>query len=134
VAIEFPEAAPSTLTPEDRPLEILYEDEHLLVLNKPAQLTVHPSPTQMQGTLVNVLVHHEKELSTVGGSQRPGIVHRLDKDTSGALVISKTDEAHRKLVDTFSKHAIRTTVLGAMLRFTRASIGRDQRQDRAQRG
>ncbi len=111
VEARFPEATPSTVEPQDLPVEILYQDEHLLVVNKPQGLTVHPSPTQMEGTLVNALLHLVREgrvsgLSSVGGELRPGIVHRLDKDTSGALVITKTDEAHRKLVDTFSKHDI----------------------------
>lgn len=95
-----------TLTPEDRPLDILHEDEHLVVVNKPPGLTVHPSITQLEGTLVHALLFHIKDLSGIGGVLRPGIVHRIDKDTSGALVVTKTDAAHQKLVETFSKHAI----------------------------
>lgn len=106
VEIRFPPPKPLDVMPEDRPIEILYQDEHLLVVNKPPGLTVHPSSTQTEGTLVNILLHHVRDLSGIGGKLRPGIVHRIDKDTSGALVITKTDEAHHKLVETFSKHDI----------------------------
>lgn len=106
IQIDFPAPEPSELVPEDRPLEILFEDEHLLVVNKPPGLTVHPSPTQMKGTLVHALLHHIQDLSGIGGVLRPGIVHRIDKDTSGALVITKTDAAHVKLAEVFSKHDI----------------------------
>jgi len=106
IEIRFPPPAPTQLIPEDRPLEILFEDDHLVVLNKPPELTVHPSTTQREGTLVHALLHHIKNLSGIGGELRPGIVHRIDKNTSGALVITKTDQAHRKLVEVFSKHEI----------------------------
>ncbi|OFZ55641.1 MAG: hypothetical protein A2428_14910 [Bdellovibrionales bacterium RIFOXYC1_FULL_54_43] len=106
VIIEFPAPKPLALTPENRALEILFEDEQILVLNKPPGLTVHPSATQTQGTLVHALLHHVKDLSGIGGVLRPGIVHRIDKDTSGALVITKTDLAHRHLVEAFSRHNI----------------------------
>ena len=106
VRVEFHPPKPMELIPEDRPLEILYEDEHLLVVNKPQGLTVHPSSTQSEGTLVHALLHHVKDLSGIGGVMRPGIVHRIDKDTSGALVITKTDQAHQGLMETFSKHLI----------------------------
>jgi 23S rRNA pseudouridine1911/1915/1917 synthase len=106
VRVRVPAPRPVALVPEDRPLEILHEDAHLLVLNKPPGLTVHPSPTQMEGTLVHALLHRMTDLSGIGGELRPGIVHRLDKDTSGALVVSKTDQAHRALVEIFSRHEI----------------------------
>lgn len=106
VQILIPPPQATELTPEDRPIEILYQDEHLAIINKPAGLTVHPSPTQMENTLVHALLHHLKDLSGIGGVLRPGIVHRLDKNTSGALVVSKTDQAHTRLVETFSKHEI----------------------------
>lgn len=106
VEIRFPEPEQTELVPEERELDVLFEDSHLLVLNKPAGLTVHPSTTQKQGTLVHALLHHVKDLSGIGGELRPGIVHRIDKDTSGALVITKTDAAHRRLVEIFSKHEI----------------------------
>ncbi|MCM2324071.1 MAG: RluA family pseudouridine synthase [Oligoflexia bacterium] len=106
VRVEFPPPRPTEILAEDRPLDILFQDEHIVVVNKPPGLTVHPSETQADGTLVNALLHHIKDLSGIGGELRPGIVHRIDKDTSGALVISKSDEAHRALVKTFAEHAI----------------------------
>lgn len=106
VEIDFPEPRSLDVRAEDKPIDILYQDEHLLVVNKPPRLTVHPSETQADGTLVNILLHHIKDLSGIGGALRPGIVHRIDKDTSGALVITKTDRAHQGLVETFSKHDI----------------------------
>jgi 23S rRNA pseudouridine1911/1915/1917 synthase len=106
VEIFFPIAKQISLIPENRLLEILFEDEHLVVVNKPAGLTVHPSETQKDGTLVHALLHHIKDLSGIGGELRPGIVHRIDKHTSGSLVITKTDVAHRALAELFSKHEI----------------------------
>jgi 23S rRNA pseudouridine1911/1915/1917 synthase len=106
VQVTFPHPVSIDLIPEDRPVEILYQDKDILVLNKPPGLTVHPSETQRTGTLVHALLYHVKDLSGIGGELRPGIVHRIDKDTSGALVITKTDEAHRKLVEVFAEHAI----------------------------
>ena len=106
VTVEFPPAAPTELVPEDRQLEILFEDESLVVINKPQGLTVHPSSSQKEGTLVHALLFHIKDLSGIGGVLRPGIVHRIDKDTSGALVITKTDKAHQKLSEIFSRHEI----------------------------
>jgi 23S rRNA pseudouridine1911/1915/1917 synthase len=111
IEIDFPEAKPILASAEEIPFEILYDDESLLVVNKPPNLTVHPSVTQTEGTLVNALLHRLKKgdltgLSGIGGVLRPGIVHRIDKNTSGALVISKTDEAHHKLTEIFSKHEI----------------------------
>jgi 23S rRNA pseudouridine1911/1915/1917 synthase len=106
ILIRFPPPVPSELVAEDRPLDVLYEDEHLLIINKPQGLTVHPSSTQMEGTLVHALLHHIRDLSGIGGVLRPGIVHRIDKNTSGALVITKTDQAHIQLSEIFSKHEI----------------------------
>jgi 23S rRNA pseudouridine1911/1915/1917 synthase len=107
IQIEFPPPLPTELVPEDRPIEILYQDEHLVVINKPPGLTVHPSPTQMEGTLVHALLHHIQDLSGIGGVLRPGIVHRIDKNTSGALVITKTDAAHVRLTEVFARHKIK---------------------------
>jgi len=106
IEIQFPAPKSLELVPEDRPLDILFQDEHLLVVNKPPGLTVHPSATQTEGTLVHALLHHIGDLSGIGGVLRPGIVHRIDKDTSGALVITKTDAAHQKLAEVFARHAI----------------------------
>ncbi len=94
VVIELPEAEPSEITPENIPLDILHEDEELLVVNKSAGLVVHPVNLTHRGTLVHALLAHTKKLSTINGPLRPGIVHRLDKDTSGALFIAKTDRCH----------------------------------------
>ncbi|MER3414120.1 MAG: RluA family pseudouridine synthase [Armatimonadota bacterium] len=94
---EIPERPPQDLSPEPIPLDVLYEDEHLLVVNKPAGLAAHPSTTSRQPTLAHALLAHSEALSTVGGEFRPGIVHRLDKDTSGAILVAKTDAVHRKL-------------------------------------
>jgi 23S rRNA pseudouridine1911/1915/1917 synthase len=106
--IELTVPAPTgiSLEPEDLPLEVLFEDSHLIVVNKAPGITVHPSETQKSGTLVNALLHHIKDLSGIGGKLRPGIVHRIDKDTSGAIVISKTDDAHAGLSKLFSTHTI----------------------------
>ena len=95
-----------TLQPERIPLDILHEDNHLLVLNKPARMLVHPANNVYTGTLVNALLSHCTDLSGIGGVERPGIVHRLDKDTSGVLVVAKTDVAHRKLSAQFERHSI----------------------------
>ena len=105
VAFEAPEPEESPLLGEDLALEIVYEDEHLIVIDKPAGLVVHPAPGHAAGTLVNALIRHcGASLSGIGGVRRPGIVHRLDKDTSGLLVVAKTDAAHRGLSDLFADH------------------------------
>lgn len=100
------EPVASRLTPEAIPLSILYEDEDLIVVDKPAGLVVHPAPGHPSGTLVNALLHHCRELGGVGGVQRPGIVHRLDRGTSGALVVAKSDPAHLALAAQFHDHSI----------------------------
>ena len=94
------------VVPENIPIHILYEDEHLIVVNKQPGLTVHPSETQTSGTLVNALLYHVKNLSGIGGKLRPGIVHRIDKDTSGALVVTKDDLTHQGLSKLFATHDI----------------------------
>jgi len=104
--LEIPPATPMALAPEAIDLDILYEDEHLIVINKPAGMVVHPSHGHDSGTLVHALLHHCPDLSGINGVERPGIVHRLDKDTSGGLVIAKTEAAHRRLIDLFSAHHI----------------------------
>lgn len=106
VDLEIPEPVALSLEPEEIPIELLYEDEHLLVVNKQPGLTVHPSDTCPSGTLVNALLFHIRDLSGIGGVLRPGIVHRIDKDTSGALVISKSDAAHAGLSALFARHDI----------------------------
>lgn len=106
IQIRFPEPEPLELVPENIPLDIMYEDAHLIIVNKQAGLTVHPSATQKTGTLVHALLFHVKDLAGIGGKLRPGIVHRIDKDTTGAMVITKTDEAHLGLSAVFAKHEI----------------------------
>ncbi len=105
--LSVPPARPDRAEPQDIALDIPYEDEHLLIVNKPAGLVVHPSAGHEDGTLVNALLHHcAGRLSGVGGVARPGIVHRIDKDTSGLLVIAKTDAAHEGLAKLFAAHDI----------------------------
>ncbi|WP_293029210.1 RluA family pseudouridine synthase [Moorena sp. SIO3I8] len=97
ISLTIPDAKPLELQPEVIPLDILYEDEVLIIINKPAGLVVHPAPGHESGTLVNALLAHCPKLTGIGGVQRPGIVHRLDKDTTGAIAIAKTDQAHGHL-------------------------------------
>lgn len=97
VEVRPPAVAPSPLEPQAIPLDVLYEDEHLIAVNKPPGLVIHPAAGNPDGTLVNALLAHCRDLSGVGGVERPGIVHRLDKDTSGVLVAAKSDAAHRAL-------------------------------------
>ena len=105
--LNIPEPTPSTAEAQDIPLNIVFEDEHLLVLDKPAGLVVHPAAGNLDGTLVNALLHHcAGRLSGIGGVARPGIVHRIDKDTSGLLVVAKTDRAHEGLARQFADHSI----------------------------
>ena len=111
VCVHIPEPEPLDLVPEAIPLDILYEDEHLLIVNKPAGMVVHPSAGHSTGTLVHALLAH-CPLSSIGGVQRPGIVHRLDKDTTGAIVIAKTDFAHQHLQQQLQAKTARREYLG----------------------
>jgi 23S rRNA pseudouridine1911/1915/1917 synthase len=95
--VTIPEPKPLDLTPENIPLDILFEDEHLIIVNKPAGMVVHPAPGHYTGTLVHALLYHCKSLAGIGGVERPGIVHRIDKDTTGAIVVAKSDRAHQHL-------------------------------------
>ena len=107
IRVAVPEPAPAHNEPQDIPLTIIFEDEHLLVIDKPAGLVVHPAAGNFDGTLVNALLHHcGGSLSGIGGVARPGIVHRIDKDTSGLLVVAKTDVAHEGLAKQFAAHSI----------------------------
>ncbi len=112
--ITIPAAKPLSLQPEAIPLDILYEDDHLLILNKPVGMVVHPAPGHDAGTLVHALLAHCPNLSGIGGVQRPGIVHRLDKGTSGALVIAKTDRAHQSLQAQIKAKTARRDYLGVV--------------------
>ena len=105
--LTIPAALPAEPEPENIPLDVAYEDEFLIVVNKPAGMVVHPAAGNYSGTLVNALLYHcRSSLSGIGGVQRPGIVHRLDKDTSGLIVAAKTDEAHRGLSAQFAEHSL----------------------------
>jgi 23S rRNA pseudouridine1911/1915/1917 synthase len=95
------------VAPEEIPLDIFFEDAHLLVVNKPAGMVVHPASGVYTGTLVNALLHHCRELSGINGANRPGIVHRLDKDTTGLLMVAKNDEAHRALAEQLARRTVR---------------------------
>lgn len=105
VDVEVPQADTSELAGEDIPLDILYEDSEIIIINKPSGLVVHPGAGVRCGTLVNALAHHTRELSSVGGPQRPGIVHRLDKDTTGVLAVAKNDASHASLALQFKEHS-----------------------------
>ncbi|MGK7943123.1 MAG: RluA family pseudouridine synthase [Microcystaceae cyanobacterium] len=97
IDLTLPTPTPLDLQPEEIPLDILYEDESLIIINKPSNLVVHPAPGHPSGTLVHALLFHCQDLAGIGGKERPGIVHRLDKDTTGAIVVAKTDFAHQHL-------------------------------------
>ena len=107
ILLDLPEPAEADPEPEEIPLDILYEDEDLLVINKPKGMVVHPAPGHDRGTLVNALLHHcGDSLSGIGGVKRPGIVHRLDKDTSGLMLAAKTDRAHAALAAQLGDHSL----------------------------
>ena len=104
IVVEIPPPVPAVPEPEDIPLSVVYEDEHMVVVDKPAGLVVHPAPGHYTGTLVNALLHHCQNLSGIGGVARPGIVHRLDQDTSGLIVVAKSQPAMDGLVKAFASH------------------------------
>lgn len=107
ITVDVPEAIDDTPQPENILLDIVYEDEHLLVINKPAGLVVHPAAGHQQGTLVNALLYHcQDSLSGIGGVKRPGIVHRLDQDTTGLMVVAKTDKAHAGLSEQLADKSV----------------------------
>jgi 23S rRNA pseudouridine1911/1915/1917 synthase len=119
-----PDPAPAHNLPQDIPLAVVFEDEHLLVVDKPAGLVVHPAAGNRDGTLVNALLHHcAGKLSGIGGIARPGIVHRIDKDTSGLLVIAKTDVAHEGLAKQFAAHSIERRYLAIVSGVPRTAQG-----------
>jgi 23S rRNA pseudouridine1911/1915/1917 synthase len=106
IEISVPEPAPSDLVPEVMPLDVLFEDEHLIVINKRPGLVVHPGAGHSTGTLVHGLLAHCENLSGIGGKRRPGIVHRLDKDTSGIMVVAKDDQSHSALAEQFAERQV----------------------------
>ena len=106
IRVTFPAIRATEVVAQELPLKILYEDAHLIVINKPAGLVVHPAPGHSEGTLVNALLHHCHDLAGIGGELRPGIVHRLDKDTSGVMMATKDDQSHLRLAEQFQIHSI----------------------------
>jgi 23S rRNA pseudouridine1911/1915/1917 synthase len=134
IEIDVPPPAPSSVESQEIPIAILHEDEDVVVIDKPAGLVVHPAAGHPDQTLVNALLFHVKDLSGVGGEIRPGIVHRLDKDTSGVLLVAKNDDAHRKLSAAWNTEAVRKEYIALVYgtpsqsRGTiEAPIGRDPR-------
>lgn len=131
VTVDIPAVAPSSVTAEALPLDIVYEDPDILVLNKPAGLVVHPGAGHPTGTLVNALLHHIQDLSGIGGEARPGIVHRLDRGTSGVMVIAKNDLAHQELTRQFHDREVEKEYIALVWgvvqagRRIDAAIGRD---------
>jgi 23S rRNA pseudouridine1911/1915/1917 synthase len=130
-AVDIPPAAPTETLPEALPLRIVYEDSDVVVLDKPAGMVVHPAAGHSSGTLVNALLHHVKDLSGIGGALRPGIVHRLDRGTSGVMVVAKHDRAHQELSRQFKDREVEkeyvALVWGVVQAGRRidAAIGRD---------
>jgi 23S rRNA pseudouridine1911/1915/1917 synthase len=106
ICVTFPAMRATEVVAQELPLQVLYEDAHLIVINKPAGLVVHPAPGHSEGTLVNALLHHCHDLAGIGGELRPGIVHRLDKDTSGVMMATKDDQSHLRLAEQFQVHSI----------------------------
>jgi 23S rRNA pseudouridine1911/1915/1917 synthase len=124
IQIDLPAPTSLEVLPEAIPLEILYEDDVLLIVNKPVGLVVHPAPGHWQGTLVNALLAHCPSLPGIGGVQRPGIVHRLDKDTSGAIAIAKTDQAHQHLQAQIKAKTARREYLGVVYGMPNTTAGK----------
>jgi 23S rRNA pseudouridine1911/1915/1917 synthase len=132
VEIRLPPPVPSELVAEHTPLDIIYEDSHLMVINKPAGMVVHPAAGHATGTLVQSALGHAPEMEGIGGEQRPGVVHRLDKDTSGLILMAKDDHTHRWLQDQFRLRTVKKVYLALVdghpptpTGRVEASIGRD---------
>jgi len=141
VELVIPPPRPSEVTPQDIPLDIVYEDDDVALVNKPAGMVVHPTTHDLDGTLVNALLFHLDSLSTINGIERPGMVHRIDKDTTGLLVIAKNDHAHHHLSDQFRAHSCERTYVmlawGAPIPSSgtvQGLIGRDPKDRRRQSG
>jgi 23S rRNA pseudouridine1911/1915/1917 synthase len=111
VTIRIPPPVPTDLVPEEIPLDILFENEDLLVVNKPAGMVVHPAVGHASGTLVNAVLGYDPEIEGIGGEERPGVVHRLDKETSGVILLAKNERAHRWLQDQFRLRKVEKTYL-----------------------
>jgi len=124
ISVTIPPPEPSTAVPEEMQLDILYEDSDLIVINKPAGMTVHPGAGVNSGTLVNGLLAHCSDLSGIGGEIRPGIVHRIDKDTTGILVVAKNDAAHEGLAVQFRAHSVKRVYVALVFGSPRTDKGR----------
>jgi 23S rRNA pseudouridine1911/1915/1917 synthase len=136
IVVEVPPPEPLETIPEEIPVEVLYEDEALLVVNKPAGMVVHPAPGHSRGTLINALLHQAGHLSSIGGSSRPGVVHRLDKDTSGLIIVAREETAHRRLAEALARRKIFRSYLTACwghLRYDRQVISAELARDRSNR-
>ena len=134
VELEIPEAKPLEVTSEDIPLKIIYEDEDILIIDKPQGMVVHPSFGHNEHTLVNAILYHCKDLSGINGVIRPGIVHRIDKDTSGLICVAKNDYAHNFLADQLKNHTMQRTYMALVRGVIKENhgtinmpIGRDKR-------
>lgn len=115
IEIDIPDAVPTEIVPENIPLDILYEDDDLLIVNKPKGMVVHPAVGHSTGTLVNAIMYHcQRNLSGINGEIRPGIVHRIDKDTTGSLIICKNDEAHRNIAEQIKEHSVTRRYVGVV--------------------
>ena len=115
IEIDIPDAVPTEIVPENIPLDILYEDDDLLIVNKPKGMVVHPAVGHFTGTLVNAIMYHcQGNLSGINGEIRPGIVHRIDKDTTGSLIICKNDEAHRNIAEQIKEHSVTRRYVGVV--------------------
>ena len=115
IEIDIPDAVPTEIVPENIPLDILYEDDDLLIVNKPKGMVVHPAVGHSTGTLVNAIMYHcQGNLSGINGEIRPGIVHRIDKDTTGSLIICKNDEAHRNIAEQIKEHSVTRRDVGVV--------------------
>jgi len=135
VTVRIPPPAPTTLIPEDIPLNIVFEDDDLIVINKPAGMVVHPAAGHSSGTLVNAVLGYDPDLEGIGGEERPGVVHRLDKETSGLILLAKNERAHRWLQDQFRLRKVEKTYLALVdgkppspSGRVEAFIGRDPKQ------
>ncbi|WP_028841267.1 RluA family pseudouridine synthase [Thermodesulfobacterium hveragerdense] len=124
IQVKIPDPKPLELNPKDVPFDIIYEDEHIAVINKPAGIVVHPAPGHLDDTLVHGLLKKLKNLSAIGGKIRPGIVHRLDKDTSGLMLVAKNDMSHKLLVEAFKQRLIEKNYLAILYKHLKPQQGK----------
>lgn len=125
IQVEIPPAVPVTILPENIPLDILYEDDDLLVINKPKGMVVHPCPGHYTGTLVNAVMYYcSEQLSGINGEIRPGIVHRIDKDTTGSLIVCKNDESHKNIAEQIKAHSVTRRYQGIVNGVVKTESGR----------